>query len=94
MDWSTLFQELTKGLTSIELGNVIMMAVGGVMIYLAIAKEYEPVLLLPIGVGTILANIPLTGMGIGEAHGLFDILYQAGIANELFPLLIFIGVWN
>ena len=92
MDWSTLVQELTKGLTSIELGNVVMMIVGGVLIYLAIAKEYEPVLLLPIGVGAVLANIPLTGMGIGEAHGLFDILYQAGIANELFPLLIFIGV--
>ena len=92
MDWSILIQELTKGLTSIELGNVVMMIVGGVLIYLAIAKEYEPVLLLPIGVGAVLANIPLTGMGIGEAHGLFDILYQAGIANELFPLLIFVGV--
>ena len=92
MDWSTLLQELTKGLSSIEPGNVVMMAVGGVLIYLAIAREYEPVLLLPIGVGAILANVPLTGMGIGEADGLFDILYQAGIANELFPLLIFIGV--
>jgi len=92
MDWPTLLQELTKGLTSIELGTVVMMIVGGVLIYLAIAKEYEPVLLLPIGVGAVLANIPLTGMGIGEAHGLFDILYQAGIANELFPLLIFVGV--
>ncbi|OQY25108.1 MAG: glutaconyl-CoA decarboxylase subunit beta [Anaerolineaceae bacterium 4572_32.1] len=69
-----------------------MMIVGGVLIYLAIAKEYEPVLLLPIGMGAILANIPLTGMGIGQENGLFDILYQAGIANELFPLLIFIGV--
>ena len=92
MDWPTLVQELTKGLTSIELGNVVMMIAGGVLIYLAIAKEYEPVLLLPIGMGAILANIPLTGMGIGQEDGLFDILYQAGIANELFPLLIFIGV--
>ena len=92
MDWTTLFQELTKGLTSIELGNLVMMAIGGVLIYLAIAKEYEPVLLLPIGMGAILANIPLTGMGIGQEHGLFDILYQTGISNELFPLLVFIGV--
>ena len=92
MDWSTLLQELAKGLSGIEPGNVVMMAVGGVLIYLAIAREYEPVLLLPIGVGAILANVPLTGMGIGEADGLFDILYRAGIANELFPLLIFIGV--
>jgi len=92
VDWTTLFQELTKGLTSIELGNLVMMAIGGVLIYLAIAKEYEPVLLLPIGMGAILANIPLTGMGIGQEHGLFDILYQTGISNELFPLLVFIGV--
>jgi oxaloacetate decarboxylase beta subunit len=92
MEWTTLFRELTQGLTSLEIGNAVMMAVGGVLIYLAIAKEYEPVLLLPIGVGAILANIPLTGMGIGQEHGLFDILYNVGIANELFPLLIFIGV--
>jgi sodium ion-translocating decarboxylase beta subunit len=90
VEWSTLLQELVKGLTSIELGNVVMMIAGGVLIYLAIAKEYEPVLLLPIGVGAILSNIPLTGMT--EEHGLFHVLYQAGIANELFPLLIFIGV--
>ena len=60
------------------------------MIYLAIAKEYEPVLLLPIGFGCILANIPMTGMT--DSDGLLGILYEAGIATELFPLLIFIGV--
>ena len=54
------------------------------------AKEYEPVLLLPIGFGCILANIPLTGMT--EEMGLFGVLYKAGISTELFPLLIFIGV--
>ncbi|MBC7251760.1 MAG: sodium ion-translocating decarboxylase subunit beta, partial [Anaerolineae bacterium] len=69
-----------------------MIGVGGILIWLAIAKEYEPVLLLPIGAGCILANIPLTGMNIGQHHGLFDVLYQGGIVNELFPLLIFIGV--
>ncbi|MFZ5916029.1 MAG: sodium ion-translocating decarboxylase subunit beta [Chloroflexota bacterium] len=92
MDGSTLLQELTRALTSLEPGNLVMMAVGGVLVYLAIAKEYEPVLLLPIGVGAILSNIPLTGMGIGQEHGLFDILYTTGITNELFPLLVFIGV--
>jgi len=92
VDGSTLLQELTRGLTGLEPGNLVMMAVGGMLVYLAIAKEYEPVLLLPIGVGAILSNIPLTGMGIGQEHGLFDILYTTGIANELFPLLIFIGV--
>jgi carboxybiotin decarboxylase len=94
MDWLGLIGELSAGMGALagEPGRLVMMAVGGVLIYLAIAKEYEPVLLLPMGVGCILANIPLTGMGIGDHNGLFDILYQAGIVNELFPLLIFIGV--
>jgi sodium ion-translocating decarboxylase beta subunit len=68
----------------------VMMAVGGILIYLAIAKDYEPVLLLPIGFGAILTNLPLTG--IAEAGGMLGILYKAGIQTELFPLLIFIGV--
>ncbi len=94
MDWATVFDVLTAGLGTLftEPGRLVMMAVGGVLIYLAIAKEYEPVLLLPIGFSCILANIPLTGMGIGEHDGLLDILYRAGILTELFPLLIFIGV--
>lgn len=82
--------KLVEGFIHLSLGNVIMMAVGGVLIYLAIAKEYEPVLLLPIGAGAILANIPVTGLT--EPEGLFGILYSFGIKNELFPLLIFIGV--
>ena len=90
MNFSTLFQELMKGFRGFELGNLIMILVGCTLIYLAIVKEYEPVLLLPIGFGCILANIPLTGMSDGQ--GLFGLLYKAGISTELFPLLIFIGV--
>ncbi|HWA15496.1 MAG TPA: sodium ion-translocating decarboxylase subunit beta, partial [Gemmatimonadales bacterium] len=67
-----------------------MIAAALVLIYLAVAKEYEPVLLLPIGFGCLLANIPLGGMTAVE--GMMGALYQAGIATELFPLLIFIGV--
>jgi oxaloacetate decarboxylase beta subunit len=90
MDFSTLLSELFKGLTSFTWGNALMILVGGTLITLAIWKEYEPMLLLPIGFGCILANIPLTGMSDGE--GLFGVLYRAGISTELFPLLIFIGV--
>jgi carboxybiotin decarboxylase len=90
MDFSTLLPELFKGLANFTWGNVLMILVGGTLITLAIWKEYEPVLLLPIGFGCILANIPLTGMSDGE--GLFGVLYRAGISTELFPLLIFIGV--
>jgi len=60
------------------------------LIYLAVAKEYEPMLLLPIGFGAILANLPLTGI-TGE-EGMLGILYRFGIETELFPLLIFIGI--
>ncbi|MBI2918099.1 MAG: sodium ion-translocating decarboxylase subunit beta [Chloroflexi bacterium] len=67
-----------------------MMLVGGALIFLAIRKQYEPVLLLPIGLGAILANIPLTG--IAEEGGVLGLFKRAGIDTELFPLLIFIGI--
>lgn len=69
---------------------VVMILVGGVLIYLAIAKEYEPMLLLPIGFGAILANLPLSAI-TGE-NGLLDFFYKIGIETELFPLLLFIGL--
>ncbi len=90
MDLISLLPELLKGFTHFTPGNAVMIGVGAVLIYLAIAKEYEPVLLLPIGFGCILANIPLAGMTAAE--GMMGVLYRAGISSELFPLLIFIGV--
>ena len=83
-------QDLLVGFTNLTLGNVAMMIVGGVLIWLAIKKEYEPLLLLPIGLGCILANLPATGML--DAGGLLKVLYDAGIENELFPSLVFIGI--
>jgi oxaloacetate decarboxylase beta subunit len=70
--------------------NVVMIMVGGVLLYLAIVKDYEPMLLLPIGFGAILANLPLTGI-TGE-EGLLGVLYSLGVDTELYPLLIFIGI--
>jgi len=90
MNFSSLVSELLKGFANFSAGNAILIALGAILIALAVIKEYEPVLLLPIGFGCILANIPLTGMTNGD--GLFRVLYQAGISTELFPLLIFIGV--
>ncbi|MEE8357534.1 MAG: sodium ion-translocating decarboxylase subunit beta, partial [Anaerolineales bacterium] len=75
-----------------SLKNLIMVLVGGLLIYLAVNKDFEPMLLLPIGFGAILANLPLTGMTDGGQGGFLGILYQAGITTELFPLLIFIGI--
>ena len=69
-------------------GHVIMILLGCLLIYLAIAKEMEPSLLLPMGFGTILVNIPFSDALAGPILE----LYEAGIANELFPLLLFIGI--
>lgn len=90
MELSQLLDELLKGFINFTFGNAVMIAVGVILITLAVVKEYEPVLLLPIGFGCVLANIPLTGMT--TENGLFGILYRAGISTELFPLMIFIGV--
>jgi sodium ion-translocating decarboxylase beta subunit len=69
---------------------LIMLMVGGLLIYLGTAKNVEPVLLIPIGTGIMLANIPLSGMV--DEGGIFAVLREAGIKTELFPLLIFIGI--
>ncbi len=69
---------------------VVMWIIGGILIYLAIKKDMEPTLLLPMGFGAILVNLPFSG-AIGP-EGALTTLYNAGIANELFPLLLFIGI--
>jgi len=68
-----------------------MFVVAGILIYLAIKKEYEPTLLLPIGFGAILANIPFSA-AIDPTHGVLTFLYNNAIHNDLFPVLIFIAV--
>ncbi len=76
---------------------LIMWAIGGLLIFLAIKKDMEPTLLLPIGFGVILVNLPLSGVVDRVVNGLpqegaLSTLYKAGIANELFPLILFIGI--
>src|SRR5512145_1153154 len=90
MDLTSLVPELLKGLLHFTWGNGVMITAALILIYLAIYKEIEPVLLLPIGFGCLLANIPLSGMTAVE--GMMGVLYDAGIKTELFPLLIFVGV--
>ncbi len=69
----------------------VMYIIGGTLIYLAIAKEYEPTLLLPLGFGTILTNIPFSG-AVVEGTGALSILFDYGISNEMFPLILFIAI--
>ena len=70
--------------------NVVMLCVGGFLLYLAVAKNIEPLLLLPIGFGCVLVNIPLSE--VMDQGGILRSFYDMGIMNELFPLLIFVGV--
>lgn len=84
---------ISQGLTMISWQQWVMFAIGGLLIYLAIAKDMEPTLLLPMGFGAILVNIPLSGaITQGEEVGALSTLFHAGIDNELFPLILFIGI--
>ena len=85
--------ELFANVGNVTWQHAVMWCIGGVLIYLAIAKKMEPALLLPIGFGTILVNLPLSGaVTQGEEVGVLTLLFDSGIANELFPLLLFIGI--
>lgn len=86
--------ELLMGFLGLSWKHVVMWLIGAVLIYLAVEHDYEPILLLPIGFGAILANIPhssAVSTHPGE-EGFLVVLYQGGIANELFPVLIFIAI--
>ena len=88
---------LYENLLQMDWRYLVMWAIGGILIYLAIKKDMEPPLLLPIGFGTILVNLPGSGAitqihnGVAEP-GALSVLFDAGIANELFPLILFIGI--
>jgi len=84
------FGSLVMGFGLLTIENIIMIAVGCVLLYLGIKKNYEPLLLVPIGFGAVLVNIPLAGMM--EPGGLFRYFYDAGVMTEVFPCLIFIGI--
>ncbi len=81
---------LSTGLYQLSLGQFVMIVVGLVLLFLAIRKNFEPLLLIPIGFGGILANIPVAGLA--EPGGLLYLIYEAGLTTGVFPLLIFMGV--
>jgi len=95
-----MFESLQTGLHGLTLGvsslftqggpNVIMLVIAAALLYLGVKKEVEPLLLVPIGFGCLLVNIPLSDLM--EPGGLLKILYDMGVANEVFPLLIFVGI--
>ena len=80
----------TTGIYNVTAGEGVMMGVCVLLIWLAIVKEFEPLLLLPIGFGGLLANVPVAD--IAGPDGFLGIIYGLGVSNGLFPLLIFMGV--
>ena len=90
-------QPLFGNVVNLDYKQVIMWVIGGILIYLAVKKDMEPTLLLPMGFGAILVNLPMSGVinqiydGVEEI-GVIDLLFNSGISNELFPLLLFIGI--
>lgn len=92
-------EQLLPAIAEMTWQHLVMIGIGVILIYLAIAKEYEPTLLLPMGFGAILVNIPLTSAltqidpATGQAvEGVLNVFFEAGIATEIFPLLIFIAI--
>lgn len=83
-------QGLLLGLTNLTLGHVLMIMVGSGLLYLGISKGYEPLLLVPIGFGAILVNIPLAGLM--DEDGILRFFYNTGVLTEVFPVLIFLGI--
>ncbi len=104
MDFLSSLQDLFSNLGNLDIRQVIMWAIGGILIFLAIKKEMEPTLLLPMGFGAILVNLPGSSAAVESVISVVDgvishseagplrTLYEAGIANELFPLILFIGI--
>ena len=93
MNFLETFASLFSNFGNLTWQMVVMWAVGALLIYLAIVKKMEPSLLLPMGFGAILVNLPMSGaITQGETEGPITALFVAGMANELFPLLLFIGI--
>ena len=93
------FEQLLPAIAEMTWQDLVMITIGLILIYLAVAKNYEPTLLLPIGFGAILVNIPLSSAitqidpATGEAvKGVLNVFFDAGIATEIFPLLIFVAI--
>jgi sodium ion-translocating decarboxylase beta subunit len=92
MSWTDVLSALVSGFSHLTWQSGFLILLGCVLIYLGIAKGFEPLLLIPIGFGVILGNLPLAGLSAGSEGGVINIIYKAGILTEIFPCLIFVGL--
>jgi carboxybiotin decarboxylase len=90
--WGSALESLAQGFINLGWQNIVMILLGSVLLYLGTARKIEPLLLVPIGFGVILGNLPLAGLSAQDEGGIINILYKAGILTELFPCLLFVGI--
>ncbi len=83
---------LGQGFTHLTWQAAVLLVVGCLLLYLGIGKKIEPLLLIPIGFGVVLGNLPLAGLSASDNNGVIKILYDAGIRTEIFPVLLFVGL--
>lgn len=90
--WLSALNSLVQGFANLTWQGIIMILVGCLLLYLAVGRGIEPLLLIPIGFGILLGNLPLAGLAASDEGGIINILYKSGILTELFPCLLFIGL--
>ena len=83
---------ISQGFANLTWQTIIMFVIGCVLLYLGIGRKIEPLLLIPIGFGVILGNLPLANLSSHDEGGVFNLLYKAGVLTELFPVLLFVGL--
>ena len=82
---------LGQGFLNLSWQGAIMIAIGCLLLYLGIGRKIEPLLLIPIGAGVVLGNLPLAGLSANDQGGVINLLYVSGILTEIFPVLLFLG---
>jgi carboxybiotin decarboxylase len=90
--WNSVFSALGAGFSALTWQSALLIAVGCALLYLAIGRKIEPFLLVPIGFGVVLGNLPMSGMSASDEGGVINLLYRGGILTEIFPALIFLGL--
>lgn len=90
--FTSALSSLVQGFTNLGWESIVMILVGLVLLYLAVGRGIEPLLLIPIGFGIILGNLPLAGLAASDKGGIINLLYNSGILTELFPCLLFLGL--
>ena len=90
--WTSALNSLAQGFAHLGWQNVVMIVLGSALLYLGVGRNIEPLLLLPIGFGVILGNLPLANLSAHDEGGIINLIYTSGILTEIFPCLLFIGL--